>query len=396
MSRRRALVIRGLPVLIVAASFIVVATELRGRVPSAGALQDLSTLLTVAAFVVFGVTGGLILSRQARNTVGWLHIVEGCLVFVWPVARYFETLPGPPAQPSTAFAFGLWFANWSWLWLIFPLLMIPLHFPTGVPPSPRWNWLRVLAAGLVAFFLLVTALAPEISGLGEPTPWRIPNPIGAINLEFLLPIWIALLLLVAVASVASLFVRYRRASATERSQIKWLLYAGALFLVVYALGFAFDGITGTAGFNVALFGSILALPTAIAIAILRYRLYDIDIVIRRTLVYAAVTALLGLVFYGTILLFQRLFTSLTGQQSPVAIVASTLVIAALFSPLRRRVQDFVDRRFYRRKYDAQRVLTEFAAVARNETDIEQLAMVLESAVQETMQPSAINIWVARS
>ena len=312
---------------------------------------------------MFGGTGALIVARQLRNTVGWLLLMEGSLVFLYPLVSYFENLPVPPAEPSGAFALGLWFANWSWLLLIFPLLMIALHFPTGRPPSPRWNWLRVLAAGLVAFFMLVTALAPELNGPGEPTPWRIPNPIGVVNLEFLLPVWIALLLMLAVASVASLFVRYRRGARTERSQIKWLLYAGTLFLVVYVQAFVFNNVSGTDAFSVALNLSILTLPIAIAIAILRYKLYDIDLVIRRTLVYAIVTALLALVFYGGVILLQRLFTGVSGQASPIAIVASTLVIAALFSPLRRRVQNFVDRRFYRRKYDAQQVLAQFAVFA---------------------------------
>jgi hypothetical protein len=380
---------------ILVATGIASVIELQAGPAPQNLLQVVSRLTTLIGFAVFGSTGALIVARQPRNTVGWLLLLEGSLVFLWPLVRYFENLPAPPAEPSAVFALGLWVANWSWLWLIFPLLMIALHFPTGRPPSPRWNWLRPLAVGLAAFFLLVTALAPEINAPGEPVPWRIPNPIGVVNLEFLLPIWIALLLLLAVSSVASLFVRYRHGSATERSQIKWLLYAGALFLVVWAQGFdlIFGGIAGTDAFSVALNLSILMLPIAIAIAILRYKLYDIDLVIRRTLVYAVVTALLALVFYGSTILLQRLFTGLTGQESPVAIVASTLVIAALFSPLRRRVQDFVDRRFYRRKYDAQQVLAQFGAIARSETDLDALIAAQARAVEETLRPDAIGVWL---
>jgi amino acid transporter len=138
------------------------------------------------------------------------------------------------------------------------------------------------------------------------------------------------------------------------------------------------------------------LPITLSIAILRYRLWDIDLVIRRTLVYAVVTALLALVFYGSVILLQRLFTGLTGQQSSAALVASTLVIAALFSPFRRYAQRVVDRRFYRRKYDAERVLAEFAAIARAETNLERLASGLTEAVSETVQPERVAVWLRES
>jgi hypothetical protein len=394
MRRHSAIFAWGLCSAILVATLVAAFFELQAGPAPRSLLQVVSSLTTLITFAVFGGTGALIVARQPRNTVGWLLLMEGSLVFLYPLVSYFENLPAPPAEPSGAFALGLWLANGSWLVLIFPLLMIALHFPTGRPPSPRWNWLRVLAVGLVAFFMLMTALAPEINGLGEPTPWRIPNPIGVVNLEFLLPVWIALLLLLAASSVASLFARYRRGASTERSQIKWLLYAGALFLVVWVQGFEFVfDVSGTDAFGVVLNLSILALPIAIAIAILRYKLYDIDLVIRRTLVYAVVTALLALVFYGSIILLQRLFTALTGQESPVAIVASTLMIAALFSPLRRRVQDLVDRRFYRRKFDAQQVLAQFGAVARSETNLDALIAAQGCAVEETLRPNTISVWL---
>ena len=190
-----------------------------------------------------------------------------------------------------------------------------------------------------------------------------------------MPVWIALLLTLVVGSVASLFVRYRRADPVERSQLKWLLYAGGFFLVVYAgAGFVLNmGGSGSDIYEVALFLSILSLPVAIAVAILRYRLYDIDVVIRKTLVYTALTALLALVYFGSVILLQRLVSALTGiEQSPLAVVVSTLAIAALFTPLRRRIQDAVDRRFYRKKYDAQQVLAQFAQTARDETHLDAL------------------------
>jgi hypothetical protein len=207
-------------------------------------------------------------------------------------------------------------------------------------------------------------------------------------------VWISLLLAVVVASVASLFVRFRRADPVERSQLKWLLYAGGVFLIVYAgAGFALN-LSGTDLFEIALVLSILSLPVAIAIAILRYRLYDIDVVIRKTLVYTAVTALLALVYFGSVVLLQRLFGSLTGvAQSPLAVVVSTLAIVALFTPLRRRIQDTIDRRFYRKKYDAQQVLAQFALTARDETDLDALTAELARVVQETLQPEHVSVWL---
>ena len=196
--------------------------------------------------------------------------------------------------------------------------------------------------------------------------------------------------------MASLFVRFRRADPVERSQLKWLLYAGGVFLIVYAgAGFA-SNLSGNDLFEIALLLSILSLPAAIAIAILRYRLYDINVVIRKTLVYTAVTALLALVYFGSVVLLQRLVSVLTGiEQSPLAVVVSTLAIAALFTPLRRRIQDAVDRRFYRKKYDAQQVLAQFALTARDETDLDPLLGELTRVVQETMQPEGVSVWLKK-
>ena len=360
----------------------------------AKAVADLTQAIVLA---VFGVTGALILSYQPRHTVGRLMMLEGTLIFAWPIVKYYESLAAPPAQPSVLFLLGLWFANWSWLWLIFPLLFVILYFPTGRLPSPRWRWVRTLGLGLVVYFMVVSALLPELNAPGEPPPWTVPNPIGVLSLAFSMPVWIALLLTTVVASVASLFVRFRRADPVERSQLKWLLYAGGVFLIVYAgAGFA-SNLSGNDLFEIALFLSILSLPAAIAIAILRYRLYDINVVIRKTLVYTAVTALLALVYFGSVVLLQRLVSVLTGiEQSPLAVVVSTLAIAALFTPLRRRIQDAVDRRFYRKKYDAQQVLAAFALTARDETDLDALTGELARVVQETLQPEGVSVWLRKT
>ena len=209
--------------------------------PAGNVVKAVADLTQAIVFAVFGVTGALILSHQPRHTVGRLMMLEGTLIFAWPVTKYYESLAAPPAQPSVLFLLGLWFANWSWLWLIFPLLFVILYFPTGRLPSPRWRWVRTLGLGLVVYFMVVSALLPELNAPGEPPPWTVPNPIGVVSLAFSMPVWIALLLTTVVASVASLFVRFRRADPVERSQLKWLLYAGGVFLIVYAgAGFAVE------------------------------------------------------------------------------------------------------------------------------------------------------------
>jgi MFS family permease len=317
---------------------------------------------------------------------------------VWPLDIYFNNLTQPPAQPSGLFMLGLWFWGWLWLWLIFPIFFIPLFFPTGRPPSPRWRWLIALGLGLCAFFVLFVTFGIELGAQDES--WTVANPIGFLARDSFPELaWAILLLSFAALSVTSLFVRYRRAQAVERQQIKWLLYAAGVFLVSYALSFVFSDAREAAGdlWNLILFLGVLTLPVAIAVAILRYRLYDIDVIIRKTLVYAALTALLALVYFGSVVLLQRLFGTVTGvaERSPLAIVVSTLAIAALFTPLRRRIQDWIDRRFFRSKVDAQQVLAQFALTARDETDLDALTAELVRVVQETMQPEGVSVWLKK-
>jgi hypothetical protein len=360
--------------------------------PTGSVLRTMTSLATSLGFAVFGVTGALIVTRQPRNTVGWLLLLEGALAFVWPLDSYFNSLVQLPAEPSAWFMVGLWSWGLLWLWLIFPILFIPLFFPTGRPPSPRWRWLIVLGLGLCAFFILFATTQREWTSLNDK--WTLASPLGVHDLAFPMAPWAAMLLSFAALSVGSLLVRYRRASAVERGQVKWLLYAAGMSFLIYAGAFVFSDLTGDIGdlYGLVLNLGILTFPVAITVAILRYKLYDIDVVIRKTLVYTAVTVLLALVYFGGVVLLQGLFGALTGvAQSPLAVVISTLAIAALFTPLRRRIQDGVDRRFYRRKYDAQQVLARFAQTARDETDLDALTGELTRVVQETLQPEHVSM-----
>ena len=351
-------------------------------------------LISLAAPVVFAIVAALIVSHQPRNTVGWVLMVPvGLYVVGGPIEGYSERLTPSSSEPTVAYLLMAWFNNWNWL-----LLIILLLFPNGQPPTPRWRWVGVAAIAWAALFVLLAALPQQINASTRPT-LVLDNPIGVLGkdtVERLVGVWIVGLLALVVVCAVALFVRYRRANATEREQIKWLLYACAVFLVVYVGGFV-SRLGGTASLGGYIWGvffglSVIALPAAIGIAILRYRLYDIDVVINRTLVYGPLTMMLVALYFGGIVVLQRFFVLLTGQQSTIAVVASTLAIAALFSPLRRRIQGFVDRRFYRNKYDAAKTLEAFSAKLRDETDLEALSDLV-GVVRETMQPAHVSLWL---
>jgi MFS family permease len=347
--------------------------------------------------LVFSGLGALIIARDPGNRVGWLLMIIA-LGGVNPATTILENLPAPTHLTPGLFLL-VWLEGWSWIPVIFPIFLIPLYFPSGRPPSPRWNWVSRLAIGMWLFFILVVLFIEPIAPLNEA--WSLPNPIGFIPAEMVngLPmiIWGIGLVTVVASSVASLYVRYRRAQEVERQQIKWLLYAGALFAAVYALAvFSVNESAFNVLSNLLFVASILAMPTAIAVAILRFRLYDIDVIIRRTLQYTLLTGLLALVYFGSVLLLQSLVQTMTGQShSPIVIVISTLGLAALFNPLRKRIQDVIDRRFYRKKYDSELALVQFAVTARDEVDLEQLVGVLLSVVGRTMQPERASLWIIR-
>jgi hypothetical protein len=252
-------------------------------------------------------------------------------------------------------------------------------------------------------FLLVVGLGRHLLPFSEA--WSVANPIGFIPDEWVRALYSMLLQVIlavlAVLCTASLFVRYKHGSVVEKTQIKWIAFASSIFgllylvtiltLVATGLGWASDdpvalavqlpaGLTG------------ITIPVMIAIAILRHHLFDIDIIIRRTLVYSVLTLTLGLVYVGCIVLSRTLIAPFVGG-SELAIVASTLAIAALFNPLRRRIQTIIDRRFYRRKYDAAKVLAAFARTARDETDLERLTVEMLKVVDETMQPEFVGLWL---
>jgi hypothetical protein len=346
--------------------------------------------------ILFSTLAALIITRQPGNRVGWLMMLPA----VVPVIPTGSLLDTPPAALTPGIWLLIWLDSWSWVPIIFSVFLIPLHFPTGRPPSPKWNWVNRLAIGMWLLFIILIAFVDTIEPLSGA--WQIPNPVGFIPIEVVegpfLIVWGVGLITLLSASVISLIVRARRAQSVERQQIKWLLYAGAIFIIVYTVAyFASDSeeFGSFPGWLDLLFPlSIMTIPAAIAVAIFRYRLYDIDIIIRRTLVYTVLTTLLALVYFGSVVILQDIVGSLTGEKSPVVIVISTLLIAALFTPLRRRVQSGIDRRFFRRKYDAVQTLAAFARTARDEVELEALSAELLRVVQETVQPVRASLWLS--
>jgi hypothetical protein len=354
------------------------------------------TLLS-AALLAFPTVGALVASRRGGNAIGWLFCVVGVLfglqsaAYGWGVYALF-TQPGelPGAE----------LAAWLSTWLFVPALFcIPVYlfllFPDGRPISGRWWPVAWLAgAGLLAT-TLGSALSP--GGLDGPPFESVENPAGlagggeALNLTTVLGFWLTLasILLAGV----SLVLRFRRAGGPERQQLKWFASAAALFAattIVYTIFLA--DVAEQAG-QISTLLAFASIPVAVGVAILRHRLYDIDVVINRTLVYGSLTVMLVTLYFGAIVVLQRVFVLLTGQQSTLAVVASTLAIAALFNPLRRRVQGFVDRRFYRRKYDATKTLEAFNSRLREETDLDALGEDLVEVVRETMQPAHASLWL---
>jgi hypothetical protein len=351
--------------------------------------------------IVFAVVGALIVSYQPRNMIGWLLFIPAFSLVAGLLLPDVQSWIAAPPPLTLRIYLALWLNGWNWLLLIFPVFLIMLLFPTGRPPSPRWNWVAYLALGMSGVFVFLSTFIDAFSL--EGATWTAPNPIGFIpstwgSGSIFMPLWLSGLLVLAISSLASLVVRYRRAGLVEQEQIKWLFYACGLFgglyavwLIVYPLG---DLIAiGPDVFGLLLFLVQATIPVAIAIAILRYHLWDIDVIIRRTLVYGGLTVTLALVFFGGVTILQNMIQAVSGQKSAISIVVTTLAIAALFNPLRSRLQNGIDRRFYRKKYDAEKTLESFAQTARGETNLEQLTERLQSLVEDTFQPESVNLWL---
>jgi hypothetical protein len=349
--------------------------------------------------VCFSTVGAIVASRRSENLVGWLLCLYGLAQSISHFSAQYAiyALLAQPASFPAGEAM-VWVSSFLLPIIIGFSVFFILLFPTGRLPSRRWQWVTWPTVA----FILVGAISGAFSsgpvdGLGP-----IRNPLG---IEGFSNIYNSMLLnmvgtFLLVAAASSVFMRLRRAKGVERQQIKWFAYAAAATVIGLVLAYVIPEVIDVPlwferiGYTI-LLSLIPAIPISIGIAILRYRLYDIDILINRTLVYGTLTATLALVYFGVVTATQALFRTLTGQEQlpQLVIVASTLVIAALFNPLRQRIQSFIDRRFYRSKYDARKTLEAFSAQLREETDLNALSEDLVGVVRETMQPAHVSLWL---
>ena len=362
-----------------------------------GAGDTLGELLIYGSFLAFPIVGALIASRHARNPVGWICLAVGLF---WTLIFLEDSISGvgPYSVTMDALTQAIWVPPIGLVGIYLILL-----FPDGKLPSRRWRPLAWFSGVVMVLASLGITFAP---GPLEGHP-GVRNPFGLEGVPWLTTAGIVILLLLPLcmlASALSLVLRYRRSGGEEREQIKWIAFAasvvGLLYLITMISSLFFPLGWGAAGtplwlglLQQAALVSFTAVPIAVGFAVLRYRLYDVDILINRTLVYGSLTVTLVALYFGGIVLLQRMFVILTGQQSTLAVVASTLLIAALFTSLRRRIQSFIDRSFYRRKYDARKTLEAFSLKLRDETDLESLNNDLVGVVRETMQPAHVSLWL---
>jgi hypothetical protein len=345
-----------------------------------------------AIAVVFAAVGVLIAARQPGNAIGWIFLAAGVAAGLGAlshsIAQYWVDGNGGPEALAKAAA---WYGELSWIpFILMPATFLLLLFPDGHLLSRRWRGVAWCAAAGMAGTFVGSGLQPgQIPDFPE-----IRNPIAVDHpLVDLLEGLSALALLIGiVGSSISLIVRFRRSRGEQRQQMKWLALAGALVAVTIPIAILVYDVIGETAANAWIMLSVLGLPAATGVAILRYRLYDIDVVINRTLVYGALTATLALAYLGGVLLLELALRPLT-ESSNLAIAGSTLAVAALFRPARGRIQGAVDRRFYRRKYDAARTLERFGTRLRDEVDLDALGSELRAVVADTMQPASVSLWL---
>ena len=376
----------------------------------AGGLRDEAELITNiedvllnVSFGAFAVVGALLLLKRPRNPIGWIMAANAFMLSVVIALGYYATyVVLTQGRPDALAVFGAWIFNCFWfLMLALTFVYLPLLFPDGRLLSRRWLPVAVIA-GVMPLAVVVLRAFMDTIPVNEARGHKIDNPIGIEGLESVesLPIYGALNVLFFVGFsgvVASVVVRFRRSRGVERQQMKWFAFAIVVLLggsLMFSAASQATGVQGLkdVGFVFSMVG-IASLPTTVGIAVLKYRLYDIDVVINRALVYGSLTILLATTYAGGVVLLQQLLVLLTGQRSTLAVVASTLLIAALFSPLRRLVQAFVDRRFYRRKYDAAKTLDAFSVRMRDETQLDTLGEDLVGVVTRAVQPANASLWL---
>lgn len=340
---------------------------------------------------VYGITGALIVVRQRRNSVGRMLMVIAMGITVGVVWALLEP-SRPPVSLGIAQMLFWVFGSLSWMFFIFPIFHMLLTFPTGRLLSRRWRLFVGMEVGMISFLLLTGVFAEVVE---SPTGrWRVANPIGfipeSIFGDLFFTIWNACLLILAVASLAAVVMRFHRSAGVERQQMKWLLFAAGLFALVYGSAALLSGAENSAVIDVLLPVSMIGIGVAIAIAILRYRLFEIDRIISRTVTY---TLVIGCLAAGVALVAAVVGTRF---ESPLVVAGTTLGVAAVFNPMRIRLQKLVDRRFNRTRYDHERIAQGFAASLRDRVDPDQIVAGWTGVVLQTMGPRSMAVWTKLS
>lgn len=385
-----------------------------GRRAVAGVIAVLLTLLIAVPFslenynwvpilllglwlTTTAIVGGLVMAARPGHPVGSLMLgaalaiaVTGLLVPAYAVYAFEQRDGNMPLAETAA---------WLTLWMTIPAFTLFIHlllrFPSGELPSPRWRWASRLAIWCAASTAIGYALREgPIDGVPQ-----LANPLGSVA-----PAWVSragiavgdtLLPLAGLLAVISLFIRFRRAGRQERQQMKWFIFAVSMFPVLFFFSQLVQALDDSEeeylGFFVIVAG-LLFVPVSMGIGILKHRLYDIDLVVNRALVYTALTGILAATYLGVVVLLQGLLQPIT-RESDLAVAGSTIAVAALFRPLRGSVQTFIDRRFYRRKYDAAETLTRFSTRLRDEIELDALSKDLIGVVSETVQPVHASLWL---
>ncbi len=376
---------------------VVVVAAMTGGILLSAANNTSLDLFSIVGGASLAAVGMLLIARRPRNTLGWLLAALALLVSTSHVTGEYAVyglLTRPGALPAPVLA--AWYSEWFWipmLWLW--LVVVPLLSPSGRLPSPRWRPLLWLGIGVPAVFTVLAAVQGRLGiGFGEDPP-TVDNPVGLlafadVEASPVMSLMLLLLLGCIAGAVASVVVRLRRSPFEERQQLKWVAYGAAVSgcgMIVMAVGDA------ALGHRLPLDAVVIAaFPVGIGVAVLKYRLYDIDRIISRTLAWTLITGLLVGVYLAGAVVLGALLRPLVGQ-SDLAVAGSTLVVAALFGPLRRRVQAAVDRRFNRSRYDAQQTVEAFRARLRDKLDLDELSADLLATVEATVQPARSSVWL---
>jgi hypothetical protein len=393
--------LRGLPLLLWIAALSMVLGLLAIPMIQGRAISEVAADPLVVVFLVFVLAfvsvGALVATKRPENPLGWVMLAAGIAYSVAGISTgWVEEFVEPGMQNSLPAIYLGWVS--SWMWGIGPFISgtyLLLLFPDGHVPSPRWRPVaRAIGVGIV---MVVTGIAFKPGPMEVDAPVEINNPLGigatGMPIGIVGGIGAAIVFAGILLSVGSLFVRYRRAVVQTRMQIRWLAFAAAAALLLVTAATAIEAVVGSDATelnNIIVTVSLTTLPISIGVAILRYRLYDIDRIINRTIVYALVTGSAVAVYAGTVFVVG---TVLVGPSDNLTVAVATLAAAAVFRPALKRVQAFVDRRFYRRKYDAQHTIDAFGTRLREETDLDELTGDLIAVVRTTMQPEHVSVWL---